>query len=136
VLQNIIFDCTTVGETLGPMIQAADGKFYGVTAGNGGVSQTGLTNGTIWVMDAGLPAPSPTIVNFSPASGAAGTKVLLQGQHFVGTTAVSFDGVPAMFKVLTVNYISVTVPSGARTGKIAVTNAGGTTTSTKAFEIP
>jgi len=136
VLQNIIFDCTTVGETLGPMIQAADGKFYGVTAGNGGVSQTGLTNGTIWVMDGGLPEPSPAIVNFAPTSGAAGTKVLLQGQHFVGTTAVSFDGVPAMFKVLTVNYISVTVPSGARTGKIAVTNAGGTTTSTKAFEIP
>ena len=136
VLQNIVFDCTTVGESLGPMIQAANGKFYGVTAGDGGVSQTGLTNGTIWVMDAGLPAPSPTIVNFAPTSGAAGTKVLLQGQHFVGTTAVSFDGVPATFKVLTVNYISVTVPAGAKTGKIVVTNAGGTTTSTKLFEIP
>jgi uncharacterized repeat protein (TIGR03803 family) len=136
VLHNIVFDCTTIGESLGPMIQAADGKFYGVTAGNGGVSQTGLTNGTIWMMDAGLPAPSPTIVNFAPASGAAGTKVLLQGQHFVGTTAVSFDGMPATFRVLTVNYIRVTVPSGARTGKIAITNAGGTTTSTQSFEIP
>ena len=118
------------------MIQAANGKFYGVTAGNGGVSATGLTNGTIWVMDAGLPAPGPTIVNFAPSSGAAGTKVLLQGQHLVGTTAVSFDGVPATFKVLTVNYISITVPSGAKTGKIAITNAGGTTTSTKVFKIP
>ena len=36
VLQNIVFDCATVGESLGSMIQAADGKFYGVTAGNGG----------------------------------------------------------------------------------------------------
>jgi hypothetical protein len=54
----------------------------------------------------------------------------------VGTTAVSFDGVPATFQVLTVNYISITVPSGAKTGKIAVTNGGGTITSTKAFEIP
>jgi uncharacterized repeat protein (TIGR03803 family) len=136
VLQNIVFDCQTIGETLGPMIQAADGKFYGVTLGNGGVSQTGLTNGTIWVMDAGLPAPKPTVVNFAPASGKAGTSVLLQGQHFVGTTAVSFDGVPAKFQVLTANYIRATVPSGAKTGKIAVTNAGGATQSAKSFEVP
>jgi uncharacterized repeat protein (TIGR03803 family) len=135
VLHNIVFDCTTVGESLGSMIQAADGKFYGVTAGNGGVSQKGLTNGTIWVMDAGLPAPSATIVDFAPASGAEGTNVLLQGQHFVGTTEVSFDGAPAAFQVLTANYISVTVPAGAKTGKIAVTNAGGTSESAKAFKI-
>lgn len=136
VLQNIVFDCTTVGESLGSMIQAADGKFYGVTMGNGGVSQTGLTNGTIWTLDAGLPAPDPTLVNFVPARGSAGTTVLLQGQHFIGTTAVSFDGVPAAFQVLTVNYISVVVPAGAKTGKIAVTNAGGTATSTTSFKIP
>jgi uncharacterized repeat protein (TIGR03803 family) len=137
VLQNIIFDCNTVGQSLGPMIQAADGKFYGVTAGNGGVSATdSLKNGTIWMMDAGLPAPGPTIVNFAPASGAAGRNVLVQGQHFVGTTTVSINGVPATFKVLTVNYIKVTVPLGATTGKISVTNAGGTTASTKSFEIP
>ena len=88
------------------------------------------------MIDAGLPAPSPTLVDFAPASGKAGTTVLLQGQHFVGTTNVTFDGVQAAFQVLTVNYISVTVPSGAKTGKIAITNAGGTTTSTKAFKIP
>jgi uncharacterized repeat protein (TIGR03803 family) len=136
VLQNILFDCNTIGQQLGSMIQAANGKFYGVTLGNGGVSQTGLTNGTIWVLDAGLPPPSPALVNFAPATGAAGTTVLLQGQHFVGTTAVSFNGVPAAFKVLTVNYISVTVPTGAKTGKITITNAGGTTTSAKSFKIP
>ena len=65
---------------------------------------------------------------------AVGTKILLQGAHFMGTTAVTFSGVSATFRILTANYISVTVPSGAKTGKIAVTNAGGTTTSTKPFE--
>lgn len=137
VLQNIVFNCATIGESLGPMIQAADGKFYGVTAGNGGVSGTDfITNGTIWVMDAGLPAPSPFVVNFAPASGKAGTRVLLQGEHFIGTTAVSFDGLDAKFRVLTANYLGVVVPAGAKTGKISVTNAGGTTTSTKSFEVP
>jgi uncharacterized repeat protein (TIGR03803 family) len=136
VLQNIVFDCATIGESLGPMIQAADGKFYGVTAGNGGVSGTdSITNGTIWVMDAGLPASRPAVINFAPTGGKAGTKVLLQGQHFIGTTSVSFDGVNARFRVLTANYLGVVVPSGAETGKIAVTNAGGTTTSIKPFEI-
>jgi hypothetical protein len=38
--------------------------------------------------------------------------------------------------VLTVNYISVNVPSGAKTGTIAVTNAGGTAKSTKSFKVP
>lgn len=87
------------------------------------------------MIDAGLPPPSPTIVNFSPASGAAGKTILLQGHYFIGTTTVSFDGVSATFQVLTANYISAIVPSGAKTCKIAVTNAGETTTSTKSFKI-
>ena len=86
-------------------------------------------------MDAGLPASRPAVINFAPTGGKAGTKVLLQGQHFIGTTSVSFDGVNARFRVLTANYLGVVVPSGAETGKIAVTNAGGTTTSIKPFEI-
>jgi len=135
VLHNITFDCNTVGQQLGPMIQAADGKFYGTTFGSGVATTDSITNGTIWVIDAGLPKPSPNVVNFAPASGKVGAKVLLQGDHFVGTTAVSFHGVKATFQVLTVNYISATVPSGASTGTIAVTNAGGTTMSTKSFTV-
>jgi hypothetical protein len=54
----------------------------------------------------------------------------------VGTTAVTFSGVKGSFKLLSANYISVTVPTGATTGKIAVTNAGGTATSTKTFTVP
>jgi len=135
VLQNLVFNCTTDGQQLGSMVQAADGKFYGVTFGSGVATTDSITNGTIWSIDAGLPKPSPTIVNFAPTTGAVGTKVLLQGAHFVGTTAVTFNGVKASFKLLTANYISVNVPSGATTGKVAVTNAGGTTKSTKAFTV-
>jgi hypothetical protein len=74
------------------------------------------------------------LVDFFMTKGAVGTKVLLQGVHFMETTAVTFSGVSATFRLLTANYTSVTVPSGTKTGKIAVTNAGGTTMSTKPFE--
>ncbi len=135
VLQSLIFNCNSDGQQLEGMFQAADGKFYGVTSGSGVPSTDSVTNGTIWSIDAGLPPPSPTVVSFSPAKGAVGTKVLVQGAHFVGTTAVSFNGVSAAFTLLTGKYISVNVPSGATTGKIAVTNAGGTTKSSKSFVV-
>lgn len=106
-----------------------------MTFGSGVATTNSITNGTIWSIDAGLPAPSPNVVNFAPTTGGVGTKVLLQGAHFVGTTAVSFNGVEAAFNVLTANYISVSVPSSATTGKVAVTNAGGTTTTTKSFTV-
>jgi uncharacterized repeat protein (TIGR03803 family) len=136
VLQDLTLDCTTIGEQAGAMLQAADGKFYGVTYGNGGVSSTDfVTNGTIWSIDAGLPAPAPCVVEFRPSTGTVGAEILLQGNHFVGTTAVSVNGVSATFRVLSVNYLNLTVPAGATTGPIAVTNAGGTTTSTQVFTV-
>lgn len=136
VLQDLTLNCTTIGDQAGAMLQAADGKFYGVTFGNGGASSTdSVTNGTIWTIDAGLPAPPPTLVNFAPASGKVGAKIVIQGNHMVGATAVALNGVSAAFQVLSVNYISVTVPASATTGPISVTNAGGTTTSAKSFTV-
>jgi hypothetical protein len=118
------------------MIQAADGKFYGVTLGNGGVSSTDdVTNGTIWTIDAGLPAPPPAVIAFRPSSGQVGSKILLQGNHFVGTTAVSLNGVSAAFRVLSVSYIGITVPTGATSGPITITNAGGTATTIGSFTV-
>jgi uncharacterized repeat protein (TIGR03803 family) len=135
VLEDLPFNCATIGQQPGAMLQAADGRFYGVTSGSGVGTTDSSTNGTIWMIDAGLPAPPPTITNFAPASGKVGSNIVLQGNHMVGATAVAFDGVSAKFKVLSVNYIRVTVPAGATTGPISVTNAGGTTASTKSFTV-
>jgi hypothetical protein len=41
----------------------------------------------------------------------------------VGTTAVAIKGVVANFKVLTANFILMTVPAGASSGKISFTAA-------------
>jgi hypothetical protein len=64
-----------------------------------------------------------------------GSKVTIRGSNFIGTTAVTFNGVSAAFKVLNVQFLTATVPAGATSGPIAVTNAGGSTTSTQHFTV-
>jgi hypothetical protein len=61
--------------------------------------------------------------------------VTLLGSAFVGTTAVTFNGVPSVWVVDGSDFLTVTVPATATTGKIAVTNAGGTTVSAKSFTV-
>jgi uncharacterized repeat protein (TIGR03803 family) len=117
------------------VIQGADGKIYGTAALGGTLSNGKTPVGTIWSLDAGLPAPSPAAAAFNPASGAVGSTVLIRGNNFIGTTAVAFNGVGATFQVLNVNFIRATVPSGAPTGPITVTNAGGTTESPTNFTV-
>jgi hypothetical protein len=103
--------------------------------GNGAPTNGEPSNGVFWVIDAGLPAPGPTLVNFLPTSGKTGSTFLLQGSHLIGTSAVAINGVKAKFLVLTADYVRVTVPTGASTGNISVTNAGGTATSATAFTV-
>ena len=135
VLENITTNPNVNGEEPFGIRQAADGKLYGMSNLNGGPQNGQPTNGSFWVIDAGLAPPEARIINFQPTSGEAGSTFLLQGSHFVGTREVAINGTSASFTVLTANFIRVTVPSGASTGKISVTNAGGTTTSAKAFTV-
>jgi len=136
VLENISLSANVNGQEPFGLLQAADGKLYGMSFENGAPQNGQPTNGSFWVIDAGLAPPAGRIINFQPASGKAGTTFMLQGSHFVGTTAVAINGTAASFKVLTANFIRVTVPAGASSGKISVTNAGGTATSAKAFTVP
>jgi len=68
----------------------------------------------------------PTITSFKPKAGKVGTSVTLTGTNLDGTTQVSFDGASALFKVDSGTQITATVPMGATTGPISVTNATGT----------
>src|SRR5205085_896857 len=74
----------------------------------------------------------PTITSGPlPNEAAAGTHVTITGKTFTGTTAVKFNQVVASAFVVGVGGTSldVTVPPGAQSGPISVTNAGGTSTS-------
>jgi outer membrane protein assembly factor BamB len=68
-----------------------------------------------------LPHSCPTITSFTPTSGAPGTSVTINGCGFTGATAVTFNSVSATFNVNSGTQITATVPTGATSGKIAVT---------------
>jgi len=72
----------------------------------------------------------PTIKSFTPLSGPVGTPVTITGTGLTQTTKVTFDGVAATnFTVNSDTQVTADVPTGAKTGKIAVTTAGGSASS-------
>ncbi len=77
----------------------------------------------------------PEILSFSPTSGAVGTPVTITGNSFTGATKVTFGGVKATFTVKSDTEVDTTVPTGAVTGKIALTTPNGTTVSSGVFTV-
>ena len=137
VLQTFAFDGDNGNSPEVGVIQAADGTLVGTTELGGTISggSNEFADGTVWTLDAGLPAPPPAIILLNSTSGSAGSTVLLNGHNFIGATAVSFNGVNASFQVLSSQFVSATVPAGATTGPVTVTNAGGKATSTQTFTV-
>ena len=78
----------------------------------------------------------PSISSFTPTRGPVGTSVTITGNSFTGATRVTFGGVAATsYTVIRDTQIDALVPSGAVTGPIAVTTAGGTGTSATNFTV-
>jgi len=102
----------------------------------------GATSGPIMVTTPGGTVTSstdfvvaPRITSFTPASGAAGATVTINGANFTGATAVRFNGVAATHTVVSSVRITATVPATATTGKISVVTPAGTATSTADFVV-
>jgi hypothetical protein len=78
----------------------------------------------------------PKIISFNPNSGTVGTSVVITGNSFTGATKVTFGGVSATsFTVNSDTQVTATVPTGAKTGKIGITTAGGSATSFAIFTV-
>ena len=106
----------------------------GATTGRISVSNafgTDVSQGNFAVTGTG----APVITGFNPHSGPAGTQVSIFGSNFTGTTAVRFNGTAANFTIVNNGKLIATVPGGATSGKISVTNAIGTTVTQGTFTV-
>jgi uncharacterized repeat protein (TIGR01451 family) len=109
------------------------GAFAPVGVASGVISVTtpfGTTNSTQ------LFYVAPTISDFSPTHGVAGTRVTINGTSFTNASAVTFNGLPAVSFIVTNNStLSAVVPTNATAGKIVVTAPGGSGQSANDFII-
>lgn len=81
-----------------------------------------------------IPSAPPTLSNFSPTIGTAGTTVTINGTNFSSASAVRFNGVDAAsFTVVSNTQITAVVPAGASTGVLTVVNSGGSVNSSSSF---
>ncbi len=78
----------------------------------------------------------PTITSFSPTTGPVGAQVVINGTGLTQTSKVTFGGVAATtFTVNSDTQITATVPTGAVSGKIAITTPGGVARSSGSFTV-
>jgi uncharacterized repeat protein (TIGR03803 family) len=106
------------------------------------VPATGTTGGVIVTTPSGTLKSKqkftviPVISGFSPTSGPVGTQVTITGTGLTGASKVTFGGVRAtVFTVTSATQVTATVPTGAVTGKIKITTAGGIATSPGTFTV-
>jgi uncharacterized repeat protein (TIGR03803 family) len=97
------------------LMQHTNGMFYGTTSAGGTSfncdSLDSIGCGTAFSLDLGL----GPFVTFVVPSGKVGSVLQILGTDLTGTTAVTFNGVPASsFKVVRDTFIKVTLPARVR----------------------
>lgn len=118
----------------GGVVQGTDGQFYGSTSGGGAYfcdDDNGSYCGTIFSLSMGL----GPFVEANPNFGTVGKVITILGNNLTGTTAVTFDGTPATFEIVSSTYIKAKVPASATTGPIEITTPSGTLSSNVAFHV-
>jgi len=85
-------------------------------------------------------AANPIISGFTPKKGSVGDNVIINGADFIfpnlSSNKVKFNDKPATVTILpSEKQLVVTVPKGAISGPITITNSYGSVTSTNSFEV-
>ncbi|MGA9510176.1 MAG: choice-of-anchor tandem repeat GloVer-containing protein [Candidatus Sulfotelmatobacter sp.] len=103
------------------VMQATSGLFYGTTLGIG--------NGTVFTFG------FPPFIKITPAWGPIGTALTIYGTDLSGATAVTFNGVPAIFTIISPGEITTSVPAGVSSGSVKVTTPSATLVSNVVFHV-
>jgi len=120
------FDGTDGFNPFAALVQDTNGDFYGTTFYGGPNSY-----GTIFSLSVGL----GPFVKTQTTSGKVGAAVKILGTSLTGATSVTFNGIPAVFKVFSSSLIGAKVPAGATTGTVQVVTPGGTLSSNVPFRV-
>ncbi len=78
---------------------------------------------------------TPTVTSFTPGSGAIHSVVTVTGTDLSGASAVTMGGRACSYSLVSATTLRLVVPTGAVSGHIAVTTAGGTATSAGTFTV-
>jgi hypothetical protein len=106
-----------------------------ITLQSGAVIQRTIPNTTIYYPKP-ISSNAISIASFSPTTGQVGQSVTLSGTGFLSANSVTFSPtVVAVYKVNSDTQLTVTVPAGAGTGKITVTGASGTASTSTPFTV-
>jgi uncharacterized repeat protein (TIGR03803 family) len=120
------FDGTDGDQPYAGLVQDTNGSFYGTTVLGGANG-----DGTVFSLSVGL----GPFVETQPTSGTVGAAVKILGTDLTGATSVTFNGTPAVFKVVSASLITTTVPTDATTGTVDVTTPKGTLKSNVVFRV-
>jgi hypothetical protein len=129
---------TNLGASQGTSTVTFNGTSAGTASGWSASSITilvpsGATTGSVVVTVGGVPSNgilftiAPVITSLSPASGASGTSVTINGSGFgntQGASTISFAGTAATPSFWSSTTIIVNVPQGAMSGNVTVTVGG------------
>ncbi|MFO0751555.1 MAG: hypothetical protein U1F43_38695 [Myxococcota bacterium] len=91
--------------------------------------------GVVTTSDAFTVLPTPTVLDFAPASGPVGTVVTISGSHLTGATSVAIGGTATAFTVVSDSSVTAVVAEGTSSGPITVTTPVATATSSDAFTV-
>ena len=112
---------------LSTLVQATNGNLYGTT------SQGGASNyGTVFKLSVGL----GPFVKTLPAAGGVGAAVRILGTDLNGATAVTFNGIPSVFMVVSRSEIRDHGACGRRTGTVRVVTPSASLASNRPFVVP
>lgn len=134
-VSSVTFNGAPAAFTVGSASQITATVPAAATSGPIAVTTSGGTATSASSFTVTAPPATPTISSFSPTSGAVGATVTINGTNLGGATAVSFNGTAAAFSVVSASQLTATVPAGATSGPISVTNAEGTGTSAGSFAV-